>query len=361
MKGPIKGTQVKDGRYYRVQTLPGNKKKWHPLTRVDEGLPAFYKAYADHLGQQAQLDTMPLMPHVVSEWQRDVMAKRSAKTQIDDLRRSNHISVRLDDFLASEVETPDCYDFLKAYEAKKRTYDAYRSTLFSIFQYCELRGWRKAGSNPVTAVPTMGYVPRDRYITDSELRRIKVGLLKSADGKRLPTGITMVCLVEALYLTGADVGVMVRLLERRDPQRPNEPHLREDGIFLRRTKTGATSSPVIVEWTPRLKAAIECQLRNKAARNAARKPNKRIQTPAVFTKMDGSAMNYDAASEAWLDAIKRSKVLPCMMRDLRAKAATDKDDAEGIKAANALLDHTTEAQTADYVRRKKPRRATAVR
>lgn len=72
-------------------------------------------------------------------------------------------------------------------------------------------------------------------------------------------------------------------------------------------------------------------------------------------------MNCDAASEPWSDAVKRSGVLPCMMRDLRAKAATDKDERDGIKGANALLDHTTEAQTADYIRRKKARRTTAVR
>lgn len=357
-KGPINGTQIKDGRYYRVQSLPANKKKWHPLTRVSEGLPAFYRAYADNLGKDVQDDSMA---HVVGEWQRDVMSKRAAKTQVDDIRRSNEIARRLSAFLAGEVETPDCYDFLKKYSSKARTYDAYRSTLFSIFQYCELRGWRKAGSNPVTAIPTNGYKRRSRYITDSELRRIKVGLLRGANNRRTPTGITMVCLVEALYLTGADVGVMVRLLEKRDPHRPDEPHLRDEGVWLRRTKTDGTSVPVLVEWTPRLRAAIARAIRNRDERNAARKPNKRVSTLAVFTKMNGQPMNYDAASEAWLDAVKRSKVAPCMMRDLRAKAATDKDAREGIKGASTLLDHTTEAQTADYIRRKKERRTTAVR
>lgn len=357
-KGPIKGTQIKDGRYYRVQSLPNNQKKWHPLTRVSEGLPAFYRAYADNLGQATTGDEMP---RVVAEWQKDVMSKRAPKTQIDDLRRSNDVATSLSDFRASEVETPDCFEFLKHYDHQARTYDAYRSTLFSIFQYCELRGWRKAGSNPVSAIPTKGYKPRDRYITDSELRRIKVGALYSSNGRRTPTGITMVCLIEALYLTGADVGVLVRLLEQRDPQRPNEPHLRPDGIFLRRTKTDGTSVPVIVEWTPRLKAAIARQLANKRERNESREMAKRVATSYVFTRMNGQPMNYEAASEAWADAVKRSGVLPCMMRDLRAKAATDKEQRDGIKGANDLLDHTTEAQTADYIRRKKARRTSAVR
>jgi len=47
-----------------------------------------------------------------------------------------------------------------------------------------------------------------------------------------------------------------------------------------------------------------------------------------------------------------------MSCDLRATAATDKD--EGPQAANHLLDHTTEAQTASYIRRKKARRVKTV-
>lgn len=358
MKGPVKGTQIKDGRYYRVVSLPNNKKKWIGLSRVDEGLAAFYRALADALGADAANDTMP---KVVADWQRDVMSKRAPKTQIDDKRRSDEIAEAMSEFRASEVETPDCYDFLKDFDEKPRTYDAYRSTLSSIFQYCELRGWRKAGSNPVSAIPTKGYKPRDRYITDSELRRIKVGALYGENGRRTPTGITMACLIEALYLTAADVGVLVRLLEKRDPLHPDEPHLCEGGVWLRRDKTDGTSVPVIVGWTPRLRAAIARAIANRDARNAARKPHKRVHTLAVFTRMNGQPMNYDAASEAWLDAVKRSKVLPCMMRDLRAKAATDKESREGIRGANALLDHTTEAQTATYIRRKKARRTMAVR
>lgn len=39
-------------------------------------------------------------------------------------------------------------------------------------------------------------------------------------------------------------------------------------------------------------------------------------------------------------------------RDLRAKAATETDDASGTRAAQALLGHTTEAMTANYIRHK---------
>lgn len=71
--------------------------------------------------------------------------------------------------------------------------------------------------------------------------------------------------------------------------------------------------------------------------------------------------HYEAASTAWMRGVKRAGVPPTMMRDIRAKSATDKEESHGMGAASALLDHTTEAQTSDYVRRKKARKTGAVR
>lgn len=42
-------------------------------------------------------------------------------------------------------------------------------------------------------------------------------------------------------------------------------------------------------------------------------------------------------------------------RDLRAKAASDTDDAAGTRGARALLGHTTESMTAHYIRHKSGR------
>lgn len=357
-KGPVKGTQEKDGRYYLVRAI-GSKRKWIPLTRVDEGLPAFYIALGKQLGDVRD-DTMPA---VVAAWCSDVMSEHSAKTQVDEQRRANVIAESFKEFLAREVETPDCVEFLKPFRVMPRTHDLFRSQLSSVFKFCELKGWRSAGTNPVSVIATIDRSSRTRYITDSELRRIKVACLYGKDGKRTPSGLVMVCFIELAYLTGADVGVVVRILERRDPLQPDEPHVCADGIFLRRDKTENTSAPVIVEWTPRLRAVVLRLQQIKAERNLKRKAQQRVITPALLTKTNGEPLNYEAVSNAWQKAMGRldGKVPPTMIRDIRAKAATDKDETDGIKGANALLDHTTEAQTADYIRRRKARKTGAVR
>jgi integrase len=359
-KGPVKGTQVKGNRFYWVEPQ-GTKRIWHKLTKVSEGLPAFYRALAETMATVQNPETMPA---AVTKWCTEVMAKHAEKTQIDEQRRANDIAAAFEEFAPREVETPDCYAFLQQFDDMARTYDAYRSQLRSIFRYCELWGLRPAGSNPVDAIPTKGYTPRKRYVTDSQLRRIKIAGLYGDDGRANPSGLMFVCITELLYLTGADVGVIVRLLEQADPTDPDEPHVCAEGIMLRRDKTDGTSRPVIVEWTPRLRAVVARLQAIKAAAKTKKRP-RTVECPHLITKVDGTPMNYEAYSNQWQKAMKRAlatgKVPPTMIRDLRAKAATDKDDADGLQAANHLLDHTTEAQTASYIRRKKARRVKAVR
>lgn len=359
-KGPVKGTQIKGSRYYYVEAQ-GARRIWHGLTKVSEGLPALYRALSERLAKIANPETMPA---AVTKWCTEVMAKHAAKTQIDEQRRANDIAAAFQDFAPREVETPDCYAFLQNFDHQARTYDAYRSQLRSIFRYCELWGLRPAGSNPVDAIPTKGYRPRKRYITDSHLRRIKVAGLYGDDGRRNPSGLVFCCITELLYLTGADVGVVVRILEQADPAEPDEPHVCAEGIMLRRDKTGGSSRPVIVGWTPRLRAVVARLLAIKDEQRTKKRP-RTVETPRLITKVDGTPMNYEAYSNAWQKAMKRAlrtgKVPPTMIRDLRAKAATDKDDSDGLQAANHLLDHTTEAQTAAYIRRKKARKVAAVR
>jgi integrase len=57
----------------------------------------------------------------------------------------------------------------------------------------------------------------------------------------------------------------------------------------------------------------------------------------------------------------REKIRAFQFRDLRAKAATDKDDAQGIKAAQAQLGHSSEAMTAHYVRNRLGKKVTSTK
>ena len=353
-KGPVKGTQIKDGRYYLVRA-EGAKRRWVPLTRVRDGLPALYLMLA-----QLQSDGVAddRMASLIVDWQKAVMVGHAHSTQVNEIARCKVIAEAFQEFRAGQLMAPDAAKFLKQFRDRPRTHNLYRALLRELMRFAIEKGYRT--ENPIESLRTMAEPARSRYITDSELRRLKIGCLYGDDGKRTRSGLTMACLIELAYLTGADIGVLLELRMQRDPQQPDAPHLRDDGIWLRRTKT-TTSRPVLVEWTPRLRAVVQRLLAIKAERKLKKRLQQRVVTPYLLESVDGSQLTYEAASAAWQRGRTRSQVAPCMFRDLRAKAGTDKEEAEGIKAANALLDHTTETQTADYIRRKKARRSTAVR
>lgn len=354
-KGPVKGVQIKDGRYYRVRA-EGAKRRWIPLTRVRDGLPALFMKLAE-LEREGIADDR--MASVIVDWQKAVMVGHAEKTQENEIARCRVIAAAFEEFRASQLMAPDAAEFLRQFRDRPRTHNLYRALLRELMRYSIERGYRT--DNPIESLRTMPEPARSRYITDSELRRLKIGCLYGNDGKRTRSGLTMCCLIELAYLTGADIGVLLELRMQRDPKEPDAPHVRDDGIWLRRSKTAATSRPVLVEWTPRLRAVVKRLLAIKAERKLKKRLQQRVVTPYLLESVDGTQLTYEAASAAWQRGRTRSKVAPCMFRDLRAKAGTDKDETDGIKGANALLDHTTEAQTADYIRRKKARRSTAVR
>jgi hypothetical protein len=344
------------GAWYYLVVADGEKRKWNKLSKISEGLPAMYAALAKQLQADQQSG---MVPALIADWETEVLALKSAGTRRDEKARGARIAARFADFHASEVDPPAVAEFLKAYRGKRRTFNAYRALLREYMRFAEEKGLRPAGSNPVSAIRTMRTPARTRCPTTSELRRVKIGCLYySAKGTRTRTrtGLTMAALIEVAYLTGQDVSVMIRIRDKRDQHAPDEPHVCDQGIFFRRDKTGGA---VVVEWTPRLRAVIAALRAAKAERQLKKHASQRVETPYLFLKQDGQPLTYAAVKEAWQDGIRRSGVLPFMFRDIRARALTDKDEREGIKAANAMGTHTTEAQTADYVRNKKARKTKA--
>jgi hypothetical protein len=59
--------------------------------------------------------------------------------------------------------------------------------------------------------------------------------------------------------------------------------------------------------------------------------------------------------------VERSGVKGLHFNDLRAKALTDTEERHGMQAARRKGAHSTEAQTADYVRHRKAQKSEATR
>lgn len=341
-KGPAKGTRIAGGRYYLVRA-DGPRRVWVPLTRVDEGLPAFYAALSAALNRPTVPDDA--MAQVIAAWQSDVMPRHAPKTQRDERAVCATIAASFVEFRACDVRPPDVADYLQAFRAKPRTHNAHRAMLRELMRYAEERGWREAGSNPVAPIRTQSTPPRTRYITDSELRRIKVAAMTGDDGLRTRSGPMLCALIDMAYLTGQRIGDLLAL-EWAD--------LGADGVRFTPGKTASsTAASVVIEWTPRLRD-VERRLHElRVARRGF--------APQVFTTQDGRAYTYWGASTAWRRAVKRAGIRDCHFHDLRAKALTDVEAAHGMQAARRMGTHSTEQQTAEYTRKRAGSRTRATR
>lgn len=119
----------------------------------------------------------------------------------------------------------------------------------------------------------------------------------------------------------------------------------------------------IVEWSPELSAAVDAALAARPVGKKASKPyyrNPADISPWLLCKWDGTPYLNDDGTEseafgsAWgrfMDSLlDHTKIKERFWdSDLRAKAA---DDADDIKHAQDLLDHSTEATTRKHYRRK---------
>jgi integrase len=283
------------------------------------------------------------------------MSKHAEKTQIDERRRCDIICTGFQNFRSvRDVIPPDCVDFLAEYQDMPRTHDLLRAQLLSIFKFSELKGWRPAGSNPVAPIPTLGSKPRDRFITDAEILKIKAAATLGDDGKETRSGPMLCALIDMAVLTGQRIGDLLDLRWAYDELEPNAPHIRADGIWFRPAKVrDKTSVAILVEWTPALTAVVTKLKELKLAKPGG--------SDWVFILKAGQQYTYSGAQTAWKRAIKRAGVRNVHFHDLRAKAITERESAEGMTQARVLAGHSTEAQTSDYLRGKTARKTKATR
>jgi integrase len=356
------------GRWYYLVTAEGKKRIWTKLTLQRDGIPALYRKLADMAARDVAPDRMPAL---VTTWLDEVGAAHGTKQQANNRWVMGTISKAFAEFRAGEVTPVTVAAFLKRWKARPkdwnetengkykpqpRTHNEMRAGLRELMRFAEEKGYRPAGSNPVDSIKTVATPARDRYPTDSELRRIKVAAFYGKDGKPTRQGPIVAALIDLAYLTGQRIGDLLDLRWNRRAALNAEgeveaPYVADEGIYFKPSKTaGSTGAKVLIQWTPRLKAVIK-RVEAIGRRNVR----------WVITSQEAQRYDYEAFKSAWARAIQRSGIKGLHFHDLKAKALTDKEEAEGMREANKMGAHSTEAQTADYVRRRKAQRTEATR
>lgn len=353
----------KSNTYWHVKA-DGAARKWTKLCRVKEGLPAMYLALAK-LTAEKSLDDM--MPKLIGTWMEEVGSERGKKTQANDRYMTREIADAFAEFRANQVKTTDVVDFLKQYKKMPRSFNAYRATMRELMRFAEEKGFRAPESNPCASIKTMKVKARDRYITDSELRRIKFAIMygkkggtnAKRDGEKANralnrSGHTICCMIDMAYLTGQRIGDLL-LMEWAD--------VKKEGIYFEPSKVeGSTGIKILIQWTLKLRAVVD-RLKNPPAVPGAKGLAKPVSMRWMFSTLKGQPYTYDALKSAWARGRARAKIANknIHFHDLRAKALTDVDEDRDIKQAQGMGGHSTQAQTAEYIRHKKAKKVGATR
>jgi integrase len=345
------------GRWFYLvssETVDGQRRRlWTKLTRVRDGIPALYRKLADLATREVSPDRIPAL---VVDWHKEVGCAHSKKTQANDTWVMNTITTGFAEFHASEVKTSDCVTFLKEFRAKPRTHNEMRAGLRELLRFAETKDFREPGTNPVDSIKTLSTPARDKYISDSELRRVKVAAMTGEDGKRTRSGPMLCALIDLAYLTGQRFSDLLDLRWSKKLATDKSgavvaPYISELGMQFKPSKTaGSTGAKILICWTPRLREVVE-RIGTIGRRNLQ----------FVVTTQDAQQYTYSGASTAWMRAVRRAGVHNCHFNDIRAKAITDKEEREGMQQARRMGAHSTEAQTADYVRHKKAQTTVATR
>jgi integrase len=349
------------GRWYYLVTAEGQKRVWTKLTLIKDGLPALYRKLADMHARDVAPDRMPM---VAAMW----LKERGEPSTDNDLWAVREIGEAFAEFRAKDVTTPACIAFLKEWRDKKqaRTFNLMRFSLHDMMRFAEGQEqngvpFRDPGSNPVASIKRMSTPARDRYPTDSEVRRIKFhALVGRVDrwGNRTfaRSGPMLCCLIDLAYLTGQRVGDLLDMRWNKraamnDKGEVEAPYIAAEGMYFKPSKTEKTTgAKVLITWTPRLKAVI-------ARIEAIGRRNLRY----VLTNQNAQPLIYSTFATAWWRACDRAGIKGVTFHDMKAKALTDTAESRGMKDAQTKGAHSTERQTADYVRRRKHQKTEATR
>lgn len=300
----------KHGSYYLV--TPANK--W---VRLSDKFGEAVHRYASEIAP----NRAESMPALIEAWRRDILPGFAEKTQADYGRMLDRISESFFEFRVQQVGPNHVYDFCKQWADKPRSANMYRSLLVTLFKFGASTDWPNA--NPAqTSMRFKEKPPRDRYLTDAEVQKIKYGALSASDGLDNRSGEMVCAFIDLALATAQRVSDLLAL---------TWDDVTDEGIYFRPAKTvNSTGVRMLIEMTPKLTEILD-----RCGRGSE----------YVIHRQDGGQITYTGIHSAWRRACLRAKVKNAHIHDLRAKALTDLPDA---KHAQTLAGHATESMTSHY-------------
>lgn len=314
-----------DTTYYLYDT-GGTPRKEIPLGK-DYGLAILeYAKLEKSRVSQAMAQDILTFAYVAEKYMLEVVPTKAPATQKDNARELKQLLAFFNDPPAplEAIEPQHVAQYLR-HRGKTAPVRANRekALLSSIWNFARTSGYTSL-ANPCAGVKGNKESGRDIYVEDEMLAMVYLHAdqpLKDA--------------LDLFYLTGQRIADTLKMDER---------DIREDRLAVQQGKTKARRR---IEIVGELKVVID--------RILARKDSHKIRSSKLIVMDNGQPMTssmlrgrFDAAREA--AGVKKADF---QMRDLRAKAGTDKAESSGdILQARDQLGHTTVVMTENYIRKR---------
>jgi integrase len=303
---------LRGGSYFYVVPDSG---KWVNLGRD------YAKAMAEFGHLSATSGPVLTMSDLIDRYLREEAPTKAPRTYRDYLRQARLLRAYFGRMAPADVMQQDIY----AYQAERKAVAPVQanreiSLLSSIFSKAVRWGVIGPHQNQAIRIEKLKEKPRDRYVTDAELRAFAAhaGPLVSAYS-------------EFQYLTGLRQGDILAL--RLD-------QLKDDGIHVTVAKT---KRPLIIEWSPALTEAV------RQARTLPR-PVRGMYLLCTRTGQRYSASGFRSIWHRHMTSAVKNGILKTRFttHDVRAKAGSD---APSTARATELLAHRDTGVTNRHYRR----------
>ena len=176
--------------------------------------------------------------------------------------------------------------------------------------------WGWCDHNPCRGVRRHAEKPRDRYITDDELSRL-----------RKAAGPQWQCIIDMAYATA---------LRRGDLMTLRLADIGPEGLSVVQQKTKAK---LLYTMTPELRALLD----------RVRRLHRRVGTLLLFATRTGQAYSESGWESSWRRIREKAGVKDIHFHDIRHRAITDAKQRFGIEHAQALAGHASVTMTEAYV------------
>jgi integrase len=322
----------------------GKVSKWHSLCLIDDGELRARQLATEIISHNRSAVGQTNMAAHANEYRIQLLKKREkdrpkepARVKMfDEANKELSRQCRIigEAFGAFDIEEPQGVDIAKFVDQweGQRMAQVWMSRLSDFFRWAIRRGLRH--DNPCANIRVEKPKARTRYIKDAEWHNARDALMIGEDGKKTQSGPMVRCYVDLCYMLYQRT-TEIRLLKW------SSIDLDQNIIEFTPTKTEKSSGlSVAVKITEDVREVL-----------LAAKAIAQGNSIYVIHSRKGEPYTANGLGTAWKRACERAGVTGAVLKDIRAKAATDAKKAGFTKEQIRVgLAHTDEGMTETYLR-----------